>query len=98
MSDVLTHEELTSQLLSRPEWHIGTMEDIPCLCRTWTLANFADAFALAGKIAELAENYDHHPQINVAWGLLTVIWWSHDAGGVTQRDVDMAALCDHLSN
>lgn len=96
MTDVLTHEQLITQLLSCPEWRIESMESIPCLRRTWTFANFADAFTAAEKIAQLAENYDHHPQINVAWGELTTFWWSHDAGGVTQRDLDMAILCDRL--
>ena len=97
MNNVLTDKELKSHLIRCPEWLAGEVGGERCISREWSFDNFRDAFAFAGKIADLAENYNHHPQMTVGWGSLTVTWWSHDAGGVTQSDLEMAALCDHLS-
>ena len=97
MTDVLTEEELKSHLIRYPEWHRESVGGVACVRRVWTFDNFIDAFRFAGRVAELAEKYNHHPQLTVSWGELAVAWWSHDAGGVTQADMEMVALCDHLS-
>lgn len=95
---LLEGDALTSQLLAYPEWRVIKVEEntINAIKRTWTFKNFSAAFVFIQHVAELAEQYNHHPRCIVEWGKASVIWWSHDAGGVTASDIQMAALCDHI--
>lgn len=103
---VLKGGELESQLLAYPEWQVihldGTEENatggagMHVIKRTWKFSNFSSAFEFIQKVTELAETYNHHPRCVLEWGSASVIWWSHDLGGVTTSDLQMAALCDHI--
>jgi 4a-hydroxytetrahydrobiopterin dehydratase len=103
---LLQGEALESQLLAYPEWQIvyldGTEANatggsgMSAIKRTWSFDNFVAAFAFIQQVTDLAENYNHHPRCILEWGSASVMWWSHDMGGVTTSDLQMAALCDHL--
>lgn len=67
------------------------------IARSFTLPDFAGALALAVRIGLLAEKRDHHPDLVVGWGKLTVLWTTHDAGGVTQLDLEAAAATDAVA-
>ncbi len=58
--------------------------------------DFAAAFAFLTRVALLAEKRDHHPDIELSYNTLELRLVSHDAGGVTQRDLDMAVAIDAL--
>jgi 4a-hydroxytetrahydrobiopterin dehydratase len=62
--------------------------------RRFRFANFRDAFALATKVALLAESQGHHPDLEVGWGRLVVTLTTHAAGGLTENDFIMAAKID----
>jgi 4a-hydroxytetrahydrobiopterin dehydratase len=64
--------------------------------KTWRFADFRRAMAFANAVAELAERLDHHPDLQVGWGRCAVLWTSHDAGGLTARDVRAAREVDAL--
>ena len=70
---------------------------VPALQRRWRLPDFAQAMALAQAVAALADDLNHHPELHVAWGRLTVAWTTHDAGGVTALDLDAARHTDALA-
>lgn len=57
---------------------------------------FAAGLALVDAIGAAAERADHHPDLDLRWGHVDVRLWSHDAGGVTQRDVDLARTVSDL--
>lgn len=57
---------------------------------------FAAGLALVDAIGAAAEQADHHPDLDLRWGHVDVRLWSHDAGGVTQRDVDLARTVSGL--
>jgi len=52
--------------------------------------------AFANEIAELAEQFNHHPAMTVEWGKVTICWWTHKIGGVHQNDAILAAKTDTL--
>lgn len=52
--------------------------------------DYEAAFAFAARVALYAQRVDHHPDLLIRWGSVTVTWSTHDAGGVTRRDVDAA--------
>ena len=67
------------------------------LRRRYDLADFAAAMALANRVADAAEEADHHPDMLVGWGRLELAWVTHSEGGITERDVSMARRSDELA-
>jgi len=67
------------------------------IVRDLELADFAAAIAFVDRIAEVAETYDHHPDILVhGWNKVKLMLTNHAAGGLTEIDFDMAARFDLL--
>jgi 4a-hydroxytetrahydrobiopterin dehydratase len=58
--------------------------------------DFVGALAYVNAVGERAEAANHHPDIAISWNTVTLTLWTHDAGGVTQADVDMARTLDEL--
>ena len=83
---LLPDAEIDDALADLPGWR----RDGAALRTELGFGNFAEAFAMATRIALLAERRNHHPDLTVGWGRLGIALTSHDAGGITRRDVDMA--------
>jgi 4a-hydroxytetrahydrobiopterin dehydratase len=64
--------------------------------RTFELDSFMDALDFVNRLGALAEAEDHHPDITISYRKVTVRWWTHTAGGITDRDRDLAAKTDEL--
>jgi 4a-hydroxytetrahydrobiopterin dehydratase len=64
--------------------------------RTFELATFPEAIAFVNRVAELAEAENHHPDIRIDYRKVTLRWWTHTAGGVTERDVELARKSGEL--
>lgn len=62
--------------------------------RRFSLANFLDAMGFANRIAEIAEQQNHHPDLHVAWGRCIVEIWTHKIAGLTESDFYLAAKVD----
>jgi len=58
--------------------------------RTFAFADFAGSMEFVGRVAGLAEAADHHPDIDIRYSKVTLALSSHDAGGLTERDFDLA--------
>jgi len=66
------------------------------LRREFVFADFSAAFGFMARVALLAEKADHHPDWSNSWNKVVIELSSHDAGGLTQRDLDLAAAIDRL--
>ena len=66
------------------------------LHREFTFANFSEAWAFMSRVALLAEKRDHHPDWSNSWNKVVIDLVSHDKGGITDRDRDLAAAIDQL--
>lgn len=64
--------------------------------RTLRFADFAEAFGFMTRVALLAEKADHHPEWSNVWNRVEIALTTHDAGGLTERDLDLAAAIDAL--
>ena len=64
--------------------------------RTYRFAGFKEAMAFVVAMAELAEREGHHPDFSVHWNTVAVTLWTHDAGGLTENDLVLAARLGHL--
>jgi 4a-hydroxytetrahydrobiopterin dehydratase len=65
--------------------------------RTFELPSFPEAIAFVNRVAELAEQENHHPDIAVSYRKVTLRWTTHSAGGITDRDYALAARSDGLA-
>ena len=68
----------------------GWWEVDDALERTFELGSFREALAFVNRVGELAEAENHHPDIAINYNRVTLRWWTHTAGGVTDRDRDLA--------
>lgn len=65
--------------------------------REFTFGNFAESLAFVNRIGELAETENHHPDIRIDYSRVTLRWWTHTAGGITDRDRELAARSAELA-
>jgi len=75
----------------------GWREVDGALERTYELPSFDDAIAFVNRVAELAAAEDHHPDIAISYRRVTLRWTTHSAGGITDRDRELAARSDQLA-
>ena len=75
----------------------GWTVDGEAITRSYRFANFAEAFAFLTRVAAHAEAVDHHPEFTSVWNRVHFRLPSHDAGGVTARDVALAERIDELA-
>jgi pterin-4a-carbinolamine dehydratase/glycosyltransferase involved in cell wall biosynthesis len=85
---IANHVRIHRLLVSAPE---GWSEVDGALEREFRFADFAGAMAFANRVAELAESENHHPDMEVGWGRVQLRWSTHSAGGITDRDRELAA-------
>ena len=79
-----------------PRTPSGWTVDADALTRSFRFADFAQAFAFLTRVAAHAEAVDHHPEFTSVWNRVDFRLTSHDAGGVTERDVELAKAIDAL--
>jgi 4a-hydroxytetrahydrobiopterin dehydratase len=80
--------------VSTPE---GWNETGGALERTFELPSFAEAVTFVNRVAELAEQEGHHPDIEISYRKVTLRWTTHSAGGITDRDYELARRSDGLA-
>ena len=92
MSDVLTDDEIAEQL--PPGWERDGDE----IVRTFEFDSYLDGVGFAAGAAGLAEEAWHHPELTLIWGEVEVRLTTHDAGGITDKDIDLAERFDDIYN
>jgi 4a-hydroxytetrahydrobiopterin dehydratase len=65
--------------------------------RTFELASFPEAIGFVNRVAELAERENHHPDMTISYKKVTLRWVTHSAGGITDRDHELAARSAELA-
>jgi 4a-hydroxytetrahydrobiopterin dehydratase len=86
----LSDSEIRSSLVTVPDWQIESGE----LVRTFLFKDFRASLAFVNKVGDLAENAGHHPDIDIRYNKVRLALVTHDAGGITQKDFDLAAAAD----
>jgi 4a-hydroxytetrahydrobiopterin dehydratase len=79
-----------------PLWRVDEGER-EAIARSLTFADFNAAFGFMTRVALLADKVDHHPEWSNVYNRVQVLLTTHDAGGVTQRDIDMARFIDEAA-
>jgi 4a-hydroxytetrahydrobiopterin dehydratase len=90
MTELLTDRDIEDAQLTH--WTVAEKS----LTRTVELTSFPTAIEVVNRVADAAEEADHHPDIDIRWRTLTFTLSTHSAGGLTQKDVDLARRIDAL--
>ena len=89
---LLSPSEIAARLDSLPGWSFSGS----ALRRDFVFADFQEAFGFMTRVAFLAEKLDHHPDWSNVWNRVSVTLSTHDAGGVTDLDFQLAGLMQRL--
>lgn len=94
MSEVLSPEQLSTALLKCPEWEVS--DDGKSIFRLIEFEEFTEVIDCVNDIAEIAEEAQHHPEFEIRFSKLLLLLTTHEEGGVTKFDVDLAQRIDNL--
>jgi 4a-hydroxytetrahydrobiopterin dehydratase len=86
----LSTARITAELRQLPAWR-RQRQVITC---TYQFRDFVAAMRFVNRVARIAEAHWHHPDISIQWNKVTLTLTSHDAGGLTAKDFQLAAQCD----
>jgi 4a-hydroxytetrahydrobiopterin dehydratase len=92
MRTKLTDPELNKALDSLPGWS----RESGAIVKTYKFPKFADGIAFVGRVATAADAMDHHPDIDIRYTKIRVALSTHDSGGVTGMDTDLAGKIEKL--
>ncbi len=76
----------------------GWADSDGALERTFEFSSFPEAVGFVNRVAQLAEEENHHPDIAISYRKVTLRWTTHSAGGVTDRDRELAQRTDALAD
>ncbi len=90
---VLEQEKLEAEVASLAGWEVrdGALE------KSFENGDFNGSMAFLNRIADAANEADHHPDVSISWDTVTLRWVTHSEGGITDSDVRMARKSDELA-
>lgn len=88
----LSAEEIKSSLSALKDWKVDGIN----LKKRFEFSNFAESLAFVNKVGEIAEKLDHHPDIYFGWGYAEFSVTTHDTGGLTYNDFELAQEIENL--
>lgn len=94
MIEQLDEEARARALDDLDEWDYDEARD--AISRRFLFDDFVAAFGFMTQVALLAEKADHHPEWTNVWNRVDILLTTHDAGGLSQRDIDLAEKVDGL--
>ena len=89
--------DLNAALAGLSGWQRTLQEGKEAIQKSWRFADFHQTMAFVNAVAAVAHAMDHHPDLQVSYNRCTVLYTSHEAGGLTHRDIDAAARVDSLA-
>lgn len=92
MTDVLADSRIDDWIAAHPRWK----HENDAVRRSIEAESFLAGIDLVRRVAQLAEQRDHHPDIDIRWRTVTFMLSTHSAGGITQADLELAEAIDNL--
>ena len=92
MSELIATQEIKQWIKKAPEWEI----EKKCLTRMIEFDDFMEGIDFVNDVAEIAEEAHHHPDIDIRYCKITVSLTTHDEGGITDLDFELASRIDTL--
>jgi 4a-hydroxytetrahydrobiopterin dehydratase len=97
MAERLSTAARKAALQELPGWVELEGEGREAIGRTFTFKDFSEAFGFMSRVALVAEKHDHHPEWRNVYKTVEVVLTTHDAGGVTSRDIDLAKAMNAIA-
>jgi 4a-hydroxytetrahydrobiopterin dehydratase len=95
MVEKLGEAERAALPTTLPQWKLVAGRD--AIQRDWIFSNFSEAWGFMNRVALLAEKHDHHPEWANVWNRVEIVLSTHDAGGLSARDIALARAIDTLA-
>ena len=95
MTERLSTAARKAALLELPGWL--DLEGREAIGRTFTFKDFNEAFGFMARVALVAEKHDHHPEWRNVYKTVEVVLSTHDSGGVTPRDIELAKAMNAIA-
>ncbi len=92
MADLLTSQDIKDWLKRLPEWE----QEKKHIERTFEFDDFSQALDFVNSVAEIAEEEDHHPDIDIRYNKVRIQLSTHAEGGITDRDFEVAEKVNTL--
>lgn len=93
MAEKLDRKQVAEEMQTLQQWTLQGDQ----IERLLTFADFVDAMAFVNRVAEIAEAESHHPDIRIVYNRVTLSLSTHDAGGLTEKDFQVARRIDTLA-
>ncbi|MEM9064282.1 MAG: 4a-hydroxytetrahydrobiopterin dehydratase [Planctomycetota bacterium] len=90
----LTEDQVVTALKDAPDWSEVNGE----IQRTYAFDDFVQSMHFVNKVADAAEQRQHHPDILIRYNKVMLTLSTHDAGGITEKDFDLASACDDFAS
>jgi 4a-hydroxytetrahydrobiopterin dehydratase len=90
----LTQAELAELATTLPKWTLADSRD--AITRSFRFADFSTAWGFMSRVALIAEKHDHHPEWSNVWNKVDITLSTHDAGGLSKKDIALATAIDAL--
>ena len=94
MAQKLGPKEIEAWTAARPRWRFRD----GAIHKEYAFQSFRSAIVFVNRVATIADELNHHPDIDVRYDKVILRMWSHDAGGVTQRDLNLAERIDFATS
>jgi 4a-hydroxytetrahydrobiopterin dehydratase len=94
MADLLDAAEIKAEMKRIPEWDLLKNKSIE---RTFEFDDFTQAIDFVNAVAEISEEEEHHPDIDIRFNKVRLLLSTHSEGGLTETDFDLAERIDTLS-
>jgi 4a-hydroxytetrahydrobiopterin dehydratase len=94
MIEALSEAERAEALDGLPDWDYDEGRD--AISRSIVFTDFAEAFGFMAQVAVIAERMNHHPEWINVWNRVEVLLTTHDAGGLSSRDIELAEAIDAI--
>lgn len=88
----LSDLEIQDRASQLPDWKLEGKK----LTRTWIFENFIEAIEFVNRLVDPAERAGHHPDLYISYNKVSVSLTTHDAGGITEKDFDLAVVLSAL--
>ncbi len=94
MQPLITNTQRDHLSVDCPDWKLMSSRD--ALQKTFVFKNFQEAFSCMSEIAVIAEELNHHPEWFNVWNRLDITLSTHDSGGLTLKDIQLAKAIDRI--
>jgi 4a-hydroxytetrahydrobiopterin dehydratase len=93
--ELLSEEQIEEELTGLPGW--TRAGDNHAIAKSFRFRDFNEAFAFMTRVGLAAEKADHHPNWSNSWNRVDITLTTHDAGGITCRDIELAKIIESFS-